>query len=117
MDGKTAEQLAKKHLQKAGLRIVAENYLCRRGEIDLIAKHNEWLVFIEVRYRSHAHFGSAADSIDARKQQRITTTAQNYLLEHKLGETLPCRFDTICLTPQQNGEVSIDWIQSAFGGY
>ncbi|MDM3870935.1 YraN family protein [Porticoccus sp. W117] len=119
MDGDKAEQLARRHLKKAGLTIIECNYRCRRGEIDIIARDGDSLVFVEVRYRRQNSFGSAADSINQRKQARITTAALSYLQRHQLGETLPCRFDTICIAPNPaNGlwrqAYHIDWLRNAF---
>ena len=118
MDGNKAEQLACKHLKKAGLTVVERNYRCRRGEIDIIARDGDTLVFVEVRYRSQSRFGSAADSIDTRKQQRLIRAAMHYLQQHQLSEKVPCRFDTICLAPQPGSGLlkrySIDWLKNAF---
>ncbi|MGS2724626.1 YraN family protein [Porticoccus sp. GXU_MW_L64] len=117
MDGDKAEQLARGHLKKAGLQIIECNYRCRRGEIDIIARDGDSLVFVEVRYRRQSKFGSAADSINPRKQARIIAAALNYLQRHQLAEKLPCRFDTICIVPQAGGwrqHYDIDWLKDAF---
>ncbi|MBQ0718680.1 MAG: YraN family protein [Gammaproteobacteria bacterium] len=121
--GATAESLAGHYLSQQGLKIVARNYRTQRGEIDIIARDGETLVFVEVRLRSNPGFGGAAHSIDARKQARLISAAQHYLLQTGLTDAQPCRFDAICLStiatssagehsPQDNE--SIDWIRDAF---
>lgn len=105
--GAAAEAAACAHLQAAGLELVTRNYSCRMGEIDLIMRHGDTLVFVEVRSRASARFGGAAASVDLRKQQRLTRTAQHYL--QRLPELPPCRFDVVTL---DGG--TIDWISNAF---
>jgi putative endonuclease len=91
--GAAAEALAAEFLVAQGLAIVARNYRCRRGEIDLIARDRDTLVFVEVRLRSSAAFGGAAASITTTKRQRIASAAKHYLAT--LGRDPPCRFDAI----------------------
>ncbi len=113
--GAKAEQLAARFLRRQGLRIRATNYRTPRGEIDLIAEHHKTLVFAEVRLRSDVRFGNAAESIDSRKQQRIVRASAHYLHSEQLGDTCPCRFDAICLTPDDSREgYHLDWIRDAF---
>lgn len=106
--GARAEQLAAQFLQRHGLKLVHANYHCRFGEIDLILRDNETLVFAEVRQRSRSNFGGAAASIDAHKQQRLILTAQHYLTT--LSLIPPCRFDAVLLDAAEN----IEWIKNAF---
>lgn len=91
--GARAEALAATFLVARGLTIVARNFRCRRGEIDLIARDGETLVFVEVRLRSRRDFGGAAASITAAKRARIAAAALYYL--GRLGHTPPCRFDAV----------------------
>lgn len=109
--GLAAERLACKHLGKQGLILVTRNYRCRRGEIDLIMRDAGTLVFVEVRYRNRTDFGSAAESVDRRKQQRIAYCAEQYLQAHPAHARMPCRFDVVAVT---NGGRKIDWIANAF---
>lgn len=113
-DGKAAERLASDLLKRQGLRIRARNYRTARGEIDIIAEDGETLVFAEVRLRSHHGFGGAAATIDARKQQRLIYASAHYLQTEGLGDTRPCRFDAICLTPGAAGGYQLEWIRDAF---
>ncbi len=105
--GAQAEQLAAQYLQQQGLKPVAQNYRGRFGEVDLIMQDGATLVFVEVRLRRNAGFGGAAASIDARKQQRIVRTAQQYLAG--LAHVPPCRFDAVLM-----GEGGVEWLRNAF---
>jgi putative endonuclease len=108
--GAQAEQWAAQYLSRQGLKLVEQNYRSRYGEIDLIMRDGEALVFVEVRLRGNADFGGAAASIDARKQQRIIRTAQQYLAG--LPRTPPCRFDAVLMGDVQGGQVA--WLKNAF---
>ena len=80
--GQYAEQLACDHLEKEGLRLVQKNYHCPMGEIDLIMKDKEMLVFVEVRYRKNTQYGSGAESVNGPKQKKLLSTAMHYLQRH-----------------------------------
>lgn len=108
--GVLAEQWAAHYLLQQGLKPVAKNYRGRFGEIDLIMQDGATLVFIEVRLRHNANFGGAAASIDARKQQRVIRTAQQYLAS--LERTPPCRFDAV-LMDDVLGK-NLQWLKNAF---
>jgi putative endonuclease len=88
--GSDAEEAALAFLRAQGLRLVARNYRCRFGEIDLIMGEGRTLVFVEVRLRMHSNFGGAAESITSRKKNRILAAARHYLVEKS---SIPnCRF-------------------------
>ena len=87
-----------------------QNYRSRFGEIDLIMQDGTTLVFIEVRLRRNAGFGGAAASIDTHKQQRIISTAQQYLAS--LARPPPCRFDAVLLDDVQGR--NMQWLKNAF---
>ncbi len=98
-----------------GLDILARNFSAKTGEIDIIARDGDYLVFLEVRARSNPHFLSAAASVDRRKQLRIIRTAQVFLKRNRQWAHLPCRFDVIAFEPRQsNLNVPGQWIRSAF---
>ena len=105
--GAQAEQRAAQYLHQQGLKPVAQNYRGRFGEIDLIMRDGATLVFVEVRLRRNADFGGAAASIDARKQQRIVRTAQQYL--SGLAHIPPCRFDAVLMD-----DSGVQWLKNAF---
>lgn len=107
--GREAEALAERLLCSAGLAILARNVRCRHGEIDLVAREGDTLVFCEVRLRSGAAYGGAGESISAGKQRRIIAAARFYLAGKP--ET-PCRFDVLLLDGL--GAARIRWIRNAF---
>ena len=80
-------------LQAAGYEILERNYRCRAGEIDLIAKDHDFLVFVEVKYRSNRRYGSPCEAVDHRKQKRISNAAAFYLRRYGYPMDQPCRFD------------------------
>jgi len=107
--GLAAETAAVHFLQQQGLALIVQNYSCRFGEIDLIMRDKQTLVFVEVRLRSHRAFASAADSIDHRKQQKLIRAAQFYLQANDLNTA--CRFDAILF---DNTEYNAPhWIRNA----
>ncbi len=108
MKGGEAESRALSFLESRGLELVERNYRCRMGEIDLIMKEGDALVFVEVRERSRGDFGGAGGSITPSKQNRILRAARHYLSRL---ECLPaCRFDAVLF--DETGKA--DWVKSAF---
>ncbi len=112
--GRRAERDACKYLERRGLTLVERNYACACGEIDLIMRDRSTVVFVEVRYRRSRRYGSAAESVDWRKQGKLSATAARYLQEHPKAARQPCRFDVIALTGQGDETAHIDWIADAF---
>ena len=105
-EGARAEEQAARFLAGRGLKILARNYRCRGGEIDLVGRDGATLVFVEVRLRTNRDFGGAAASITPAKQRRIALAANHYLA----GKPLPaCRFDAVLLDGTR-----IDGIRNAF---
>lgn len=108
--GARAEDLCAEVLRRAGLRILARNWRCRLGEVDLVAEEDGTLVFAEVRLRSNTVYGGAAESVTAGKRARIVAAARHYLA----GRTqVPCRFDVLLLDAVSPSRVR--WIRDAFG--
>uniref|UniRef100_UPI00257D23D3 YraN family protein n=1 Tax=Thalassolituus sp. UBA2009 TaxID=1947658 RepID=UPI00257D23D3 len=93
--GAEIEQAAEHFLKRQGLKAVSRNYTIRGGEIDLIMRHGNVLVFVEVRYRANHIHGSGAESITHHKQQRLLKTAQHYLQKHYGAAPPDCRFDVM----------------------
>ena len=91
--GSFYEQQAASFLEERGWHILERNYRCSRGEIDLICRDREVLVFVEVKLRKSDRFAAAAEYVDRRKQERIKSTAQMWLSTHPSG--LQPRFDVI----------------------
>lgn len=113
--GQQAEAQAAAWLSAQGLSILERNYRCRYGELDLIARDGDALVFIEVRFRRDQRFGGAAASVDVHKQARILYCAQLYLQQQWRGPMPVVRFDVIAMAAGPGGRPSIEWIRDAFG--
>lgn len=111
--GRSAEIAAAAELGRCGYRIVASNYRCRGGEIDLVAEEGGALVFVEVRCKRTAEFGTPAESITAAKMRKLITTAQHYLDEHGVGD-VDCRFDVVEVSLVDGKLAVIDVIRDAF---
>ena len=112
LTGRNNEILACQFLKQHKLQLVESNYHCRYGEIDLIMRDSDSLVFVEVRYRARDHFGSAMESVNIHKQRRLIATAKHYLQQTQTP--LAARFDVIAISG--NGrESNIDWLKNAFG--
>jgi putative endonuclease len=108
--GRTAEDLCAALLHRAGLRILARNWRCRHGEIDLIAEERGTVVFAEVRLRRDARFGGASESITAAKRARLLAAGRAYLARRPAAA---CRFDVLLLDRLDG--TRIEWIRDAFG--
>jgi len=106
--GDAKERQARAYLEREGLRFLAQNVRCKRGELDLVMRDGDTLVFVEVRYRASQRFGGAAASVDRRKQIRISAAAAYFLQRHTIA--LPCRFDVVAIGPAGQ----LDWIRHAF---
>ncbi|MEN3261667.1 YraN family protein [Sodalis endosymbiont of Spalangia cameroni] len=109
--GAQAERFARRRLEQAGLRFVAANMQVRGGEIDLIMREGITWVFVEVRYRRSDTFGTAAESVTARKRRRLLRAAQVWLAQRGASfDTSACRFDIIAITGSR-----VEWLKDAFG--
>jgi putative endonuclease len=108
--GDRYETLAAEYLSSQNYRIIARNFRCRSGEIDIVARDGEYLCFVEVKYRATGGSGRAADAVDYRKQQKIIRVAQYYLVSHGFSEWTPCRFDVIAIDGER-----ITLYRDAFG--
>jgi putative endonuclease len=110
--GKEGEEIAEGYLKKKGFRMVERNYRCRGGEVDLIALDRRVIVFVEVKARNDASFGSPLESVHPRKQQRMTRAALIFLSEHKLHHR-EARFDVVGIS-FAGGAPVVEHIQNAF---
>jgi putative endonuclease len=112
--GKHYEREAARFLRQAGLEILSHNFRCKLGEIDLICREAETLVFVEVRYRGNPHFASAAASVTPAKQRRLLRTVAFYLQQRGLTDRQACRLDVIALRPgHPKDEDAIQWLKNA----
>ena len=87
------------------------NYRCRRGEIDLIMEDHGTIIFVEVRYRKNARYGSALESVDSYKQSRLAACAGHYFSRYDVDK--PARFDVVAITPEGES-MRIEWVRDAF---
>jgi putative endonuclease len=105
--GAEAEERAARHLQAQGLKLLARNWRCRFGEIDLILREGSTLVFVEVRARGRGDYGGAAESITAAKQARLKRSAAAYLAQY--NHRGACRFDAVLIDADR-----LTWLRGAF---
>lgn len=106
--GSAAEQAALEFLEARHLRLVRKNYCCRLGEIDLIMRDPNTLIFVEVRLRHDTSYGTGAETVTRSKMRKIINTAEHFLVKHPFLGNLDCRFDVVSMSD------NIDWIQNAF---
>ena len=106
--GKEWEAFAGVYLRQMNYQVLEYNYRCKRGEIDIVAKDGNCVVFCEVKYRSSGRFGTALEAVEGKKQKRISAAALFYITMHRL-EALPCRFDVIGIEAGK-----IEHVKSAF---
>ena len=92
---------------------VAANANFRSGELDLVMRDGDTLVFVEVRYRRSAAFGGAAASVDAGKRRKIVLAAEQFLLAHREHAKRACRFDVIAAHGAPDAP-QLDWLRDAF---
>jgi putative endonuclease len=111
--GAEAETFAQNYLIEQGLQLIARNFSCKLGEIDLIMRDSDQMVFIEVRYRKQIGYGSSQESVNYFKQQKLIKAASYYLQTQGLYNSQSCRFDMVALAKQANG-FKLEWIKDAF---
>lgn len=111
--GKRGEDEAARYLEKRGYKVIASNYRCRLGEIDIIARDGDALVFVEVKTRGGAGYGSGAEAVDARKQRRIIAVSEVYMNENNISDTA-VRYDVVSIGRSGDG-LDVELIKDAFG--
>lgn len=109
--GTKYEEKAAEYLKSKGYDIIERNFTCRQGEIDIIAKEGETLVFVEVKYRNSTRYGTPSEAVDTKKQYRIMTAAQYYIVKNRISDDTQCRYDVIAILGNK-----IELIKNAFGG-
>ncbi|QBF83461.1 YraN family protein [Shewanella maritima] len=105
--GQAAEQQARHYLEQQGLSFVAANVSYPFGEIDLIMREQQTLVFVEVKYRSSSQFGGAIQALSQAQIRRIRMAASHYLQQNKINPS--CRFDVMAITAND-----INWLKGCF---
>ena len=109
--GSDKESLAVEYLEKQGYVILERNFMCKKGEIDVIAREDGFLVFVEVKFRTDESAGEPGEAIDVRKQKTIYKVAEYYIYSKHLCEDIPCRFDAVTIVDDR-----ISLVKNAFGG-
>lgn len=107
--GAEYEQVAANYLQRQGVVILEHNYRNRRGEIDIIGRDGEYIVFFEVKYRRDNSKGHPAEAVTHGKQRTICRVADYYRIIHRMGESSPVRYDVVAICGAE-----ITWYQNAF---
>lgn len=112
--GRKAEQRALDFLLDQGLVLITRNFSCRFGEIDLVMQDGDCLVYTEVRYRKASGYGSAAASVDRRKQRKLALAASFYITRNRRFAMSPMRFDVVAIDAGDPPQPTISWIRDAF---
>ncbi|MDO1529517.1 YraN family protein [Fulvimonas sp. R45] len=111
--GAAFEQRACVELERAGLKLLARNYTTRHGELDLVMRDRDTVVFVEVRYRVRAGHGDATTSVTRGKQDRLIRAAQLWLAAHPQHAQRPCRFDVVGYDGPA-ADARMQWLRGAF---
>ncbi len=110
--GAKGEHLAQDFLRDAGYEILEANWRYRRAEVDIIARHQGILIFVEVKTRSYDHFGAPESFVGRHKQQMLTAAAHAYM--DKIGHEWEVRFDVISILWRKGGTPSLRHVEDAF---
>ncbi len=111
--GKKGEDLAEKHLLQHGFSIVTRNYRQKTGEIDIIARDTDCLVFVEVKTRTSLQFGQPFEAVTSRKQMQLSRVALDYLTRNNLLDHAS-RFDVISILISKDGKTDINHLRNCF---
>lgn len=107
--GNRFEEAAREFLEARGLRLVRANFLCRHGEIDLVMRDGETIVFVEVRYRRNGAFGGALGSVTMAKRRKLVSAAHLWMAWHPNDARRPSRFDVLAFEGDE-----MEWVRAAF---
>ncbi|MCM1183162.1 MAG: YraN family protein [Roseburia sp.] len=107
--GAAYEERAAEYLLAHGVRLLEQNYRTRSGEIDLIGRDGEYLVFFEVKYRRTDGRGAPAEAVDYRKQRTICRVADYYRMTHRIGDAEAVRYDVVAICGEE-----LTWYRNAF---
>ena len=111
--GRQGEKLARKFLKKQGYRLLRSNYNTTRGEIDLIMRDDNTIVFVEVKTRRSEKFATAESAVNYRKQKHLIAAARKFINTYRFNDH-PCRFDVVAVVSPENGKTTIRHYQNAF---
>jgi putative endonuclease len=111
--GKAGEDCACRELERRGYAVLARRYRTRLGEIDIVAKDRETIVFVEVKARTSARYGAPAEAVTLHKQARVAAIAEDYLARYHLRHAR-CRFDVVAISFGQRGQTVVEVFTNAF---
>jgi putative endonuclease len=111
--GKSGEDCACRELERRGYAILARRYRSRFGEIDIVARQGETVVFVEVKARTSDRYGEPAEAVTLHKQTKVTAIAEEYLARNRLRH-VPCRFDVVAISLGAGGRPVVEVFQNAF---
>ena len=112
--GAWGEQAAAAYVQQMGMTVQVRNYRTAYGEIDLIVRDGDTLVFVEVKTRRNCVYGSPKDAVDARKQAHIRQAAECFLQEKGIPDDTPLRFDVISIVKAYGQAMQLEYVRDAF---
>lgn len=95
--GNEFESLAADYLKRNGMSILQQNYYCKMGEVDIVARDENYLVFVEVKYRRNKKTGSALEAVNFNKMRKISRCADVYMMQHKMAGDTSVRFDVVAI--------------------
>lgn len=113
MLGDRGEERTARYLESIGYEILERNYRCRGGEIDIVAREGDDLVFVEVKSRRNTNSGFPSEAVDSRKQRKLIIAGRQFLIDRDLGE-VSCRFDIAEVFFRDAEPVSVNMIKGAF---
>ena len=111
--GAWGEDIAEDYLRAKGYRTLARNWSCAAGEVDIVMRHDDEIVFVEVRLRSKTSYGAGLDTVAWQKQRKLIKTAQWYLQKTR-QEHIPVRFDVVSIEHEDGQNPHIEYIEHAF---
>lgn len=111
--GDAGERCAEVYLNQKGMQLIARNYRCRYGEIDLVMRDGDCVVFVEVKRRKHARFGTPLEMVSISKQGKLRFAAEHYIATNKIPAQQAMRFDVVGIL-SDGIESSVQWVQNAF---
>jgi putative endonuclease len=111
--GSEAERVARTFLEQQGLTFILQNYRCRTGEIDLVMQDGDELVFVEVKYRSRSHYGSAIEFFHAKKKRKFESAVMYYMQDKGFNPSIvPHRIDLVGIEGKGKQQQEINWLKN-----
>jgi len=112
--GAAIEQIAAQWLRQQGLTLITQNHSVKGGELDLVMRDGDILVFVEVKHRTSTRYGHPLETVTYQKQQRLVRAARLYIARD--GSSSPCRFDILAITGK-SPTLEFHWVKAAFDAF